>query len=53
VHGFLLRHGSYTTLDVPGSTGTSASEINASGKIVGYYVDVTGNWHGFLATPVK
>src|SRR5207244_6442987 len=46
--GFVLDHGSDTTLDVPGSTSTVASGINDSGQIVGYYEDAGGTWHGFL-----
>jgi probable HAF family extracellular repeat protein len=52
VHGFLLDNGSYTMLDVPGSTGTWAYGINDSGQIVGYYYDASEGQHGFLATPV-
>src|SRR5579859_412012 len=44
-HGFLLHHGSYTKIDVPGKFAgvagtlpTSANGINAEGAIVGYYV---------------
>jgi probable HAF family extracellular repeat protein len=33
---------------VPGSTLTSAYEINDSGKIVGTYEDSGGRFHGFL-----
>jgi probable HAF family extracellular repeat protein len=49
-HGFLLDHGSYTTLDVPGLfNATSATGINASGQIVGYYSGGFGSsLHGFL-----
>ena len=51
-HGFLLdTSGSFTTIDVPGSTSTGVFGINNSGQIVGRYVDSTGV-HGFLATPV-
>jgi uncharacterized membrane protein len=50
-HAFLLDQGSYTTLDVPGAYTTQATGINASGHIVGYYMDANGT-HGFLATPV-
>jgi probable HAF family extracellular repeat protein len=46
-HGFLLDNGNYTTLDVPGSSSTWATGINASGQIVGSYSDGTGS-HGFL-----
>ncbi len=38
----------YTTIDVPGATLTSASRINNRGQIVGGYVDADGNGHGFL-----
>jgi probable HAF family extracellular repeat protein len=37
-----LDQGTYTTLDVPGSTQTFANGINASGQIVGWYDDDTG-----------
>jgi uncharacterized membrane protein len=49
-HGFLPDNGNYTTLDVPGSAGTRAYGINASGQIVGAYLDGGGR-HGFLAIP--
>src|SRR5262249_11051263 len=39
--------GNYTTLDGPSVANTRASGINASGQIVGYYSDATGQ-HGFL-----
>jgi probable HAF family extracellular repeat protein len=51
LHGFLLRQGKYTAIDVPGSTSTSALAINDDGEIVGWYVDKNGNTHGFEATP--
>jgi probable HAF family extracellular repeat protein/ELWxxDGT repeat protein len=39
----------YTTLNDPlGTTGTVANGINASGEIVGYYVDSNGTGIGFL-----
>jgi probable HAF family extracellular repeat protein len=47
-HGLLLDQGSYTTLDVPGSKGTTATGINASGQIVGQYQDAAYKVHGFL-----
>ena len=40
----------YTTINVPGSTFTSAYGINNSGQIVGAYTDSTGAGHGFLDT---
>ena len=36
----------FTTIDVPDSTMTTASGINASGQIVGTYTDSSGQ-HGF------
>jgi len=39
----------YTTLDVPGATGTFAYGIDG-GNIVGYYVDANGDAHGFINT---
>jgi uncharacterized membrane protein len=49
-HGFLLDKGTFTAIDVPGATRTSALGINARGQIVGFY-DVSGTEHGFLAEP--
>ena len=37
----------YTTFDVPGAVSTIASGINASGDIVGTYIDAGGQRHGF------
>jgi probable HAF family extracellular repeat protein len=37
----------YTSIDVPGASSTSASGINARGAVVGAYVDTLGQ-HGFL-----
>jgi hypothetical protein len=50
-NGFLLDHGNYTPLDVPGSTFSLAYGINDSGQIVGSYAadpDGFGPFHGFL-----
>ena len=38
----------YTLIDVPGSTETTAIGINNASQIVGGYVDSAGNRHGFL-----
>src|SRR5262249_10074496 len=49
-HGFLDDHGTFTTVDPPGSAYTfmfGPHIINASGQIVGYYEDGNGV-HGFL-----
>src|SRR6266849_4635074 len=37
----------FTTIDVPGSTGTQAFGINDVGVIVGGYFDARGTGHGF------
>jgi len=46
--GFLYDAGIFTTIDVPGSTGTEAYAINNIGQIVGNYTDSQGLQHGFL-----
>lgn len=53
MHGFLLRGGTYTTLDYPGddTSMTQANAINAAGDIAGAYglkSGPAGNVHGFL-----
>jgi hypothetical protein len=50
-HGFLLSHGTYTTLDFPGGTLTVAEGISDAGVIVGLYFDTNGNPHGFVLGP--
>src|ERR1700733_7684959 len=42
-HGFLLHDKKYTTLNVPGASGTSAHGINKSGKIVLTWEDSNSN----------
>jgi uncharacterized membrane protein len=47
--GFLLSHGVYTTLDVPGALLTVAEGIDDEGVIVGLFIDAAaGNEHGFI-----
>lgn len=47
VHGFLLRNGALTILDVPGATDTFALGINDSGLVAGYWdLLVGGNPNG-------
>jgi probable HAF family extracellular repeat protein len=41
----------FTTIDVPGAAWAYAIGINNRGQIVGLSVDVSGTFHGFLATP--
>jgi probable HAF family extracellular repeat protein len=43
-----LAQGTYTQFDPPGSLYTAAGGIDTAGDIVGYYVDASSNWHGFL-----
>ncbi len=38
----------YISFDVPGSTFTSAMDINNGGAVVGFYTDSAGKTHGFL-----
>ncbi len=46
---FLLSNGIFTTINVPGASGTAAAGINSLGQIVGSFADSTGR-HGFLDT---
>ena len=46
--GYMRFHGSYATINFPGSSFTFAGGANASGNIVGIYTDASGNGHGFL-----
>ena len=47
-HGFLLdKHGSLTTIDVPGASSTQPLGINPRGDISGMY-SAGGTTHGFL-----
>jgi hypothetical protein len=46
--GYMLYHGSYATINFPGSSFTFAGGANAEGNIVGIYVDTSGFGHGFL-----
>jgi len=47
-HAYLLRHGTFTTFDVPSGTATTATGINPKGDIVGNFV-ANGATRGFLA----
>ena len=46
--GYMLFHGTYATINFPGSSFTFAGGANAEGNIVGIYVDAAGVGHGFL-----
>ncbi len=48
VHGLLIDQGVFTTIDVPGSTGTYAQRINNRGQIVGDWYDSAFLFHGFI-----
>jgi probable HAF family extracellular repeat protein len=48
VHGFLLRNGTFTLFDVPGTLATNAFGINNRGDIVGYSDEADGTRRGFL-----
>jgi hypothetical protein len=50
-HGFLLRDGKYTAIDVPGSIYADAFSLNDDGVIVGDFTDRNGNIHGYKAVP--
>ena len=46
--GYLFDGLNFIPFDVPGSTLTSAYDINPSGDIAGFYRDAAGVFHGFL-----
>ena len=48
VHGYILRDGDFTSIDVPGALLTSSREMNASGQVVGIYLDKRFGEHGFV-----
>jgi hypothetical protein len=50
-HGFVVNHGVYTTVDVPGARWTEIDSINAQGQVVGACQDAAGAIHGFVGTP--
>src|SRR5206468_1628171 len=53
-HGFLDTSGSFTIIDVPGASNTSASGINGAGQIVGYFVySISTGDHGFFDSGVS
>jgi uncharacterized membrane protein len=47
-HGFVSNGGSFSLFDFPGARQTSATGINNSGQIVGYYVGSDQADHGFF-----
>src|ERR1700704_2178528 len=48
VHGFLLRDGTFTPIDMPEANFTGALGINERGDIVGDYTDRQQVRHGYL-----
>jgi hypothetical protein len=48
---FIYSGGSFTLVNIPGSTASGAYGINNAGQIVGTYEDPTGT-HGFVASAV-
>jgi hypothetical protein len=49
-HGFVKEGATYTTIDVPGATGTYAYGNNNSGAIVGVWQNLSGWNEGFVRT---
>ena len=50
-HGFVVRQGVLTTIDVAGATATSVQKINESGGVAGAYRDAAGITRGFILLP--
>jgi len=44
---FMVNRGSFTRLEMPGSLGTAAWDVNPSRIVVGVYTDAAGAVHGF------
>ena len=49
---FLLARGTYTSIDFPGAIETRMVAINASGIMVGRYMDSAGVLHAIEVTPI-
>jgi hypothetical protein len=53
-HGFTELHGVFTPVEDPaGTAGTNVAAINNLGVIVGFYVDSSGDLHGFELSPAS
>lgn len=50
-HGFLAEGAKFTSIDYPGSIGTTAWGINSAGQMVGNWFDSSFNTHGWVAQP--
>jgi hypothetical protein len=46
--GYMLFHGTYATINYPGSSYTEIGGANAAGSAVGLYIDTSGVGHGLL-----
>lgn len=49
-HGFLLKGGVFSAIDVPGADYTDVWRINDNGQIVGRFMSSNGDFHVFLYT---
>jgi uncharacterized membrane protein len=49
-HGFLLKGGVFSAIDVPGADYTDVWRVNDNGQIVGRYKSGNGDFHVFLYT---
>ena len=45
--GYIVRRGTFSAFEVPGSAQTAAWDVNPSGLVVGLYRDDAGVFHGF------
>jgi hypothetical protein len=53
-HGFTEVRGVFNPVEDPaGTAGTNVAGINNLGLIVGFYVDSSGNFHGFELSPAQ
>jgi hypothetical protein len=51
LQGFLLRQGSYSAFNIPGSTATQLNCITENGTLAGFYIDSSSAPHPFIAVP--
>jgi uncharacterized membrane protein len=51
LNGYILRNGTFQTIDFPGAIATLPLAVNDDGTIVGIAVDTKGVFHGFKAVP--
>ena len=51
-HGFVWRHGTFTTVDIPGASSTTINGVNDESDLVGFFTDAKGNTDGLLALPL-